>query len=183
MDETISDFLSKRNVHGVWCGRRCVYITIVFIQRERANTHSRKKYWTVVDGFRFMCIHIAFWCGEGGKRLSLRYVRCVYSVYIWIARFDSSACGKKLLARTGSDVVMWLTRTAVAKLNSIRLEAGGKGARAKGAKRKREKKEEWPPPCISSTCMCVYTPTVLYLLLLQITGQQRESATSVWHVR
>jgi hypothetical protein len=31
--------------------------------------------------------------------------------------------------------------------------------------------------------VCVYIPTVLYLLLLQITGQQRESATSVWHVR
>jgi hypothetical protein len=65
------------------------------------------------------------------------------------------------------------------KLDTAR-SSGGKEPELRGL-REKEKKERGmtTPVYFFYMYVCVYIPTVLYLLLLQITGQQRESATSV----
>jgi hypothetical protein len=61
----------------------CVHYNCLHTERERELIHIHvKSIWTVVDGFRFMCIHIAFGAVKGERDclfgMCAVYTLCIY---------------------------------------------------------------------------------------------------------
>lgn len=133
-------FLSKRNVHGVWCGRRCVYITIV-LYRGLIHIHV-KRIWTVVDGFRFMCIHTQHSAvkGEGDCLFGMC---CVYCVYMNRSFLLVSLWGKAFSAdwQWCRDVID-TDRGRKVKLDTARSRGGKKRELRRLGRGEKEKKRE-----------------------------------------